>query len=67
MLASGVDIPTVAAILGHSHNVTTLDVYAHAVPLNLNHAVETIQRAVRGARNSRRTESHAERPAEENV
>jgi integrase len=32
MLASGVDMPTVAAILGHSRNSTTLDIYAHAVP-----------------------------------
>ena len=48
MLASGVDIPTVAAILGHSRNTTTLDIYAHAVPNNLNRAVDALQRALRG-------------------
>lgn len=48
MLANGVDIPTVAAILGHSRNSTTLDIYAHVVPNNLNRAVDAIQRALRG-------------------
>ena len=46
MLANGVDIPTVAAILGHSRN----SIYAHAVPNNLNRAVDAIQRALRGTR-----------------
>jgi integrase len=48
MLANGVDLPTVAAILGHSRNSTTLDIYAHAIPNNLNRAVDVIQRALRG-------------------
>ncbi len=48
MLASGVDIPTMAAVLGHSRNSTTFDIYAHAVPQNLNHAVDAIQRVLRG-------------------
>jgi integrase len=50
MLANGVDFPTVAAILGHSRNSTTLDIYAHAVPSNLNRAVDALQRALRSAR-----------------
>jgi integrase len=50
MLANGVDVPTVAAILGHSRNGTTLDIYAHAVPANRSRAVEAIQRALRSAR-----------------
>ena len=48
MLANGVDVPTVAAILGHSRNSTTLDVYPHAVPKNLSRGVGAIQRALRG-------------------
>ena len=38
-----------AAILGHSRNSTTLDIYAHAVPANRSRAVEAIQRPLRGA------------------
>jgi integrase len=53
MLGNGVDIPTVAAILGHSRNSTTLDIYAHAVPSNLGRAVNVIQRALRGARSGK--------------
>ncbi len=49
MLANGVDVPTVAAILGHARNSTTLDVYAHAVPANRSRAVEAIQRALQSA------------------
>ena len=49
MLAGGVDIPTTAAILGHSQNSTTLNVYAHAMPSRLKGATDAIQRAVRGA------------------
>ena len=50
MLANGVDIPTAAAILGHSQNSTTLNIYAHAVPEKVKKATSCIQRAVRGAR-----------------
>jgi len=49
MLANGVDVPTVAAILGHARNSTTLDVYAHAVPTRLAGGVEALQRALRAA------------------
>jgi site-specific recombinase XerD len=49
MLANGVDIPTAAAILGHSQNSTTLNIYAHAVPSRLQGATAAIQRAIRGA------------------
>ena len=49
MLANGVDIPTAAAILGHSQNSTTLNIYAHAVPSRLRGATGAIQRAIRGA------------------
>ena len=49
MLAGGVDIPTTAAILGHSQNSTTLNVYAHAMPSRLKGATNAIQRAIRGA------------------
>ena len=48
MLANSVDVATVAIILGHSPNSTTLDVYAHAVPSNLTRGVDAIQRALRG-------------------
>jgi integrase len=47
LLANGVDIPT-AAILGHSQNSTTLNIYAHAVPSRLQGATAAIQRAIRG-------------------
>jgi len=49
MLAGGVDIPTAAAILGHSQNSTTLNVYAHAMPSRLKGGTAAIQRALRGA------------------
>ena len=49
MLASGVDIPSVAAILGHSQNSTTLNIYAHAVPSRLSAATDALQRAIRRA------------------
>ncbi|MGI8424180.1 MAG: tyrosine-type recombinase/integrase [Chloroflexota bacterium] len=49
MLGSGVDIPSVARVLGHARNSTTLDVYGHAVPGNLMTAVATIERAIGGA------------------
>jgi integrase len=49
MLANGVDVASVAVILGHSRTSTTLDVYAHVVPKNLSSAVGAIQRALRSA------------------
>jgi integrase len=50
MPANGVDIPTVAAVLGHSKNSTTLDVNAHAVPSKVLTATGAIQLAVRAGR-----------------
>lgn len=49
MLGNGVDIPTAAAVLGHSQNSTTLNVYAHAMPSRIKGATAAIQRAIRGA------------------
>ena len=49
MLGNGVDVPTVAKVLGHARNSTTLDVYGHAVPANLLTAVAALQRAIHGA------------------
>ena len=46
MLANGVDVPTVAAVLGHSQNSTTLNVYAHALPSRLGTATEALERAI---------------------
>ncbi len=42
MLAGGVDVPTVSAILGHARVSTTLDVYSHAIPANLRRATDTL-------------------------
>jgi integrase len=49
MLGNGVDVPTVAKVLGHARNSTTLDVYGHAVPSNLTNAVAALERAFAGA------------------
>jgi integrase len=49
MLAAGIDIPMVAAVLDHSRSRTTLDIYAHAVPSNLVNGPGAIQRALRAA------------------
>jgi integrase len=48
MLGNGVDVPTVARVLGHARNSTTLDVYGHAIPTNLTSAVATLERAFAG-------------------
>ena len=48
MLGNGVDVPTVARVLGHARNSTTLDVYGHAVPGNLAGAVSVLERAISG-------------------
>lgn len=50
MLANGVDVPTAAAILGHSQNSTTLNVYAHALPSRLSAATGVLEGAIRRAR-----------------
>jgi len=49
MLGSGVDLPTVASVLGHARNSTTLDVYGHAVPKNVSGAMAALERAISGA------------------
>ena len=49
MLAGGVDVPADAAILGHSQNSTTLNIYAHALPDALSAATDALARALRGA------------------
>jgi integrase len=45
MLGNGLAVPTVAKVLGHARNSTTLDVYGHAIPTNLTIAVATLERA----------------------
>ena len=47
MLAGGVDVPTAAAILGHSRNSVTLDVYGHHRPERLAAAIAALGRALR--------------------
>jgi integrase len=42
LLQSGIDVRTVAAVLGHSTPVTTLNTYAHVMPGAEAKAVETI-------------------------
>ena len=49
MLANGVDIPVVAAILGHARINTTVDIYWHALPARLSAATDVIQLAIRGS------------------
>lgn len=48
-VASGVNIRTVAALLGHSRTSTTLDIYTSTVPETLREAVELRGSAVRSA------------------
>jgi integrase len=53
MLAAGVDVATVAKVLGHTTPSTTLGIYAHAMPASETRAVATIDeclsRAKKGA------------------
>lgn len=42
MLAAGVDVPSVARILGHTTPSTTLGIYAHVLPTSESRAVATI-------------------------
>lgn len=46
MLAGGVDVATVSAILGHANAAITLVVYAHAIPHKLQSGVDAIARAI---------------------
>jgi integrase len=49
LLQSGVDVRTVAAVLGHSSPVTTLNTYAHVMPGAEVKAVEAIADRLRRA------------------
>jgi integrase len=42
MLASGVDVASVARILGHTTPSTTLGIYAHVMPASGSQAIATI-------------------------
>src|SRR5580700_6273630 len=42
MLAAGVDVPSVARILGHTTPSTTLGIYAHVLPASESRAIATI-------------------------
>lgn len=42
MLAAGVDVPSVARILGHTTPSTTLGIYAHALPASESRAIATL-------------------------
>lgn len=42
MLAAGVDVVSVARILGHATPTTTLGIYAHALPVSESRAITTI-------------------------
>jgi integrase len=46
MLANGVDVPTVSAILGHANAAITLTVYAHAVKQNLQSGVDVLAKTI---------------------
>jgi len=46
MLAAGVSLPDVAAILGHARTSITLDIYAHALPTTLREATLRLQQAI---------------------
>jgi integrase len=50
MLAAGVDVASVARILGHTTPSTTLSIYAHAMPADGSRAVATIDERLRRAR-----------------
>ncbi len=50
MLASGVDVASVARILGHSTPSTTLGIYAHVLPASESLAIATIDTRLRRAK-----------------
>lgn len=47
MLTNGVDVPTVAAILGHAQSSTTLNIYGHVLPTGAADAADKLARAIR--------------------
>ena len=46
LIAQGVDVRTVASLLGHAQASTTLDIYAHAVDKNKCKAQEKLGKAI---------------------
>ena len=48
MVAAGIDIPTVSALLGHGHISTTLDMYTHPVSEKQRQATEELGRLLNG-------------------
>ncbi|MBY0276095.1 site-specific integrase [Candidatus Binatia bacterium] len=46
MLSNGVDIRTVADVLGHAATSTTLDIYSHALDTNRDRAAETMSKVM---------------------
>ena len=54
LIAQGVDVRTVASLLGHSQASTTLDIYAHAFDKNKRKAQENSERCLGYERNGRK-------------
>ena len=46
LIAQGVDVRTVASLLGHAQARTTLDIYAHAFDKNKRKAQEKLGRVI---------------------
>ena len=46
LIAQGVDVRTVASLLGHAQASTTLDIYAHASDKNKREAQEKLGKAI---------------------
>uniref|UniRef100_UPI0040265CCC tyrosine-type recombinase/integrase n=1 Tax=Gemmiger formicilis TaxID=745368 RepID=UPI0040265CCC len=46
LIAQGVDVRTVASLLGHAQASTTLDIYAHAFDKNKREAQEKLGKAI---------------------
>jgi hypothetical protein len=46
MLAEGMDVPSVAAVLGHASPAVTMSVYAHAVGRSVARATEQLAAAI---------------------
>ena len=46
LIAQGVDVRTVASLLGHAQASTTLDIYAHAFDKNKRKAQEKLGKAI---------------------
>ena len=46
LISQGVDVRTVASLLGHAQTSTTLDIYAHALDKNKRKAQEKLGKAI---------------------